>query len=189
MDISCRPITDLVRSSSVNEEWYSEVKFFQVSSKAKCMMASLSKLRDSELLRRFWKENGNRALDRAQQKRENKRLLSVDDVEELVWTPSKKELDSLVESFLSGVMTFEEVDKYFKVLCEKRYLGKEMNLITSDDASLIEKRIGEIEQYYELKNNVDTARIILQFKASVGLEGNFQLVEDLKDQVCCYYTS
>ena len=189
MDVSCRPIRDLVRSRSVNEEWYPEVKFFQLSSKTKCMMASLSKLRDSELLRRFWKENGTRALDRAQQKRENKGLLSVDDVEELVWTPSKRELDSLVESFLSGVMTFEEVDEYFKVLSEKRYLGKEMNLIASDDASLIEKRIGEIGQYYELENNVDTARIILQFKTSVGLEGNFKLVEDIKDQVCCYHTS
>ena len=189
MDVSCRPIRDLVRSSSVKEELYPEVNFFQLSPQAKCMMATLSELKDSELLRRFWKENGNRAFDRAEQKRENKRLLSVDDVEELVWKPSKQELDSLVKRFLSGVMTFEEVDEYLKVLSEKRYIAKEMNLITSGDASLIKQRIDEIEQYYELENNVDSARIILEFKTSVGLEGNFQLVEDLNDQVCCYCAS
>ena len=189
MDVSCRPIGDLVRSRSVKGKVYPVVIFFQLSLKAKCMMESLSKLRDSELLRRFWKENGSRALHRAEEKRENKGLLSVDDVEELVWTPSKQELDSLVERFRSGTMTFEEVDKYFKVLCEKRCIAKEINLITSDSASLINSRIDQIEQYYELENYVDAARSILEFKTLLGLKGNFQLVEDLKDQVCCFYTS
>ena len=184
MDVSCRPIRDLAQSSLVKEKLYPMVKFFQLSLKAKCMIASLSMLRDSELLRRFWKENGNRALDRAEEKRENKGLLSVDDVEELVWTPSKQELDSLVERFLRGVMTFEEVDKYFKVLSEKRYIAKEMNLITSGNASRINQRIDQIEQYYKLENYVDAARSILGFKTLVGLEGSFRLVEELKDQVC-----
>ena len=185
MDVSLRPIRDLVQSSSVKEKLGPVVKFFQLSPKAKCMMASLSKLRDSELLRRFWKENGNRALHRAEEKRENKGLLSIDDVEELVWTPSKQELGSLVQRFLSGIMTFEEVDKYFKVLAGKRYIAKEMNLITSGKASLIKERIDQIDQYYELENYVDAARSILEFKTSVGLEGSFRLVEELKDQVCC----
>ena len=189
MDVSCKSIGDLVRSRSVKGKVHPVVIFFQLSPKATCMMESLSKLRDSELLRRFWKENGNQALDRAEEKRENKGLLSVDDVEELVWTPSKQELDSLVERFLSGVMTFEEVDKYFKVLCEKRCIAKEINLISSGNASLINQRIDEIEQYYELENYVDAARSILEFKTLLGLKGNFQLVEYLRDQVCCFYTS
>ena len=189
MDVSCLPIRDLVQSSFVKEKVYPKVSFFQLSPKAKVMMVSLSKLRDSEFLRRFWKENGKRALDRVEEKRENKGLLNVDDVEELVWTPSKQELDSFVERFRSGTMSFEEVDKYFKVLCEKRCIPKEINLITSGTASLINQRIDQIEQYYELEKYVDAARSILEFKDSVGLEGNFQLVEDLKDQVCCYYTS
>ena len=189
MDVSRLAVGDLVRSSFVKEKVYPVVSFFQLSPKAKVMMASLSKLRDSEFLRRFWKENGNRALDRVEEKRENKGLLSVDDVEELVWTPSKQELDSFVERFMNGTMSFEEVDKCFKVLCEKRCIAKEINLITSGTASLINRRIGQIEQYYELAKYVDAARSILEFKDSVGLEGNFQLVEDLKHQVCCYYTS
>ncbi|KAK2555497.1 E3 ubiquitin-protein ligase rnf213-alpha [Acropora cervicornis] len=183
MDVSCLAVGDLVRSSFVKEKVYPKVSFFQLSPKAKVMMASLSKLRDSEFLRRFWKENGKRALDRVEEKRENKGLLSVDDVEELVWTPSKQELDSFVERFMSGTMSFEEVDKYFKVLCEKRCIAKEINLITSGTVSLINQRIGQIEQYYELEKYVDAARSILEFKDSVGLEGNFQLVEDLKDQM------
>lgn len=189
VDVSCLPVGDLVRTGFVKEKVYPVVSFFQLSPKAKVMMASLSKLRDSEFLRRFWRENGKRALDCAEEKRENKGLLSVDDVEELVWTPSKQELDSFVERFRSGTMTFEEVDKYFKVLCEKRCIAKEINLITSDSAPLINQRIDQIEQYYELKKYVDAARSILEFKTSVGLEGKFQLVEDLKDQVCCCYTS
>ena len=185
MDVSCWPIRDLVRSRSVKEKVSPEVIFFQLSPKAKCMMKSLNELRHSELLPRLWKENGNRALDRVNEKRGDKGLLSVDDIEELIWTPSKQELDSLVERFLSGFITLEELDKYFKVLCEKRCVAKEINLITSGSASLINQRIDQIEQYYELKKHVDAARSILEFKNLLGLKGNFQLVEDLKDQVCC----
>ena len=189
VDVSCWPIRDLVRSRSLKEKVPPEVIFFQLSPKAKCMMKSLNELKHSELLLRLWKENGNRALDRVDEKRRDKGLSSVDDIEEVVWTPTKQELVSFVERFLNGVITFEEVDKYFKVLCEKRCIAKEINLITSGTASLINRRIGQIEQYYELAKYVDAARSILEFKDSVGLEGNFQLVEDLKHQVCCYYTS
>ena len=193
IDVSRLSIEDLAHSRFVQGKVYPVVKFFELSSNTKVMMSSLSKLSDSVLLRRFWRENGNRALEHAKEGSECNELLGVNDVEELIWTPSKEKLQFLVERFLKGTISFEEVDKYFNLFCEKQGLVKEIKLITSqnDEVSelLINQRIEEIYQYYELQNCIDAAQSILEFKTKVGLEGNFQLVEDLKNQVCCLYTS
>ena len=193
IDVSCLPIKDLTHSRRVQGTLCPVVKFFELSPKTKVMMSSLSKLSDSVLLRRFWRENGHRALERAKQESECNELLGVNDIEELIWTPSKEKLQFLVERFLKGTISFEEVDKYFNLFSEKQGLVKEIKLITSqnDQVSelLLNQRIEAIDQYYELQNCIDAAQSILEFKVAVGLEGNFKLVEDLKNQVCCLFTS
>ncbi|XP_068694638.1 E3 ubiquitin-protein ligase rnf213-alpha-like [Montipora foliosa] len=187
IDVSRLSIEELAHSRFVQGKVYPVVKFFELSSNTKVMMSSLSKLSDSVLLRRFWRENGNRALEHAKQGSECNELLGVNDIEELIWTPSKEKLQFLVERFLRGSISFEEVDKYFNLFSEKQGLVKEIKLITSqnDEVSqvLINQRIEEIYQYYELQNCIDAAESILEFKTKVGLEGNFQLVEDLKNQM------
>lgn len=191
MDASHLSIKDLVQSSTVDGKVFPVVTFFQLSPKAKIMMSSLSKLSNSVLLRQFWKENGDKALKITGQREGHKVLLSVDDVEELVWTPSNEQLQLLQDRFLNGSISFGEVDKFFKVFKENQELAKEIRLITSKNNSqgkapeyLINTRIEQIDQYYKLHNCIDAARSILEFKTSLGLQGNFQLVEDLYNQVC-----
>ena len=193
MDASHLSIKDLVQSSTVDGKVFPVVTFFQLSPKAKIMMSSLSKLSNSVLLRQFWRENGDKALKIAAQRegRNCKVLLSVDDIEELVWTPSNEQLQSLQERFLNGAISFGEVDKFFNVFKENQELTKEIRLITSKNdsqgkapESLINKRIEQIDHYYKLHNCINAARSILEFKSSLGLQGNFQLVEDLHNQVC-----
>ena len=190
-DVFRRPIKDLAQSSIVNGKVYPRVTFFQLSPKAKVMISILSKLRDSILLRRFWKENGGKALKLTAEKQEQKVLLSVDDVEELVWTPSIEQLQSLQERFLNGAISFEEIDKFFNAFKGNHQdLDKEMKLITSRSGSkvdvpeLINERVQQIDQYYKLQNCIDAAQNILEFKQCLGLQGDFQLVEDLYNQVC-----
>ena len=188
------PIKDLVQSTTVQGNVFPVVTFFGLSPKAKQMISALSKLADSTLLRQFWKESSEKAL-KMTEKREGHRtfLLSVDEVEGLVWAPSNQRLQSLQERFLSGAISFEEIDKLFLVFKDIQDLAKEMRLLISKNDSQVKaredkiyKRIGQIEQYYKLRNCIDAAQNILEFKERLDLQGDFQLVEDVCNQVCQY---
>ena len=194
MDASQKAIKELAQSTRVQGKVFPVVTFFGLSPTAKQMISALSKLADSTLLRQFWKESSEKAL-KMTEKREGHRtfLLSVDEVEELVWAPSNERLQSLQERFLSGAISFEEIDKLFLVFKDSQAFAREMRLLTSKNGShvkaredKINKRIEQIEQYYKLRNCIDAARKILEFKERRDLQGNFQLVEDVCNQVCQY---
>ena len=191
-DASRWSIKDLVQSRIVGEKVLPVVKFFGLSSKATSMISSLSQLSDSMLLRQYWIENGNKALTRTAQRDEQKISLNVEDVVEFVWTPSIEQLQSLKHRFLSGDISFGEVDKLLKHF-DRKYedLAKEIRIITSRNGDqvhsldkTINQRIEEIQQYYKLHSCIKAAGIILNFKAALGLEGDFQVVEILHNQVC-----
>ena len=191
MDVSHRSIRDLVQSTMVRGRVHPVVTFFGLSPKAKVMISSLSKLGDSVLLRQFWKENGDNALKLKAEKEGRRVSLNIDDVEELVWSPSIDQLRSLQGRFLTGVISFEEIDRFFKVFKENEKIAREMKLIISKNGGktqrtelIIDQRIKQIDQYYRLHNCIDAAKSILKFKTSFRLRGNFQLVEDLHNQVC-----
>lgn len=191
--MSPRPIKDLVESVTAGDGNFPFVKFFGLSSKAKSMITSFTRLADSVLLRQFWVENGRKALTKIGQREEPNKLLSIEDIVEFVWTPSKEELLRLKQSFLSGDISFKEVDRLLRVF-NQRYgdLGKEMRLITSSQNGaqvhaldeVINQRIEKIQKYNELHNCIKAAEIILNFKNTLGLNGDFRDVEDLYNQVC-----
>ena len=193
-DASRLSMKDLVQSTIVGGRVSPVVTFFGLSSEAREMISTLSELKDSILLRQFWKENGYKAVKKTGQERAQKVACSVQDVVELIWTPSFEKLQSLQKRFLSGTISFGEVDKFFNVFKgNQKYedLTKEIRLITSRNDgqgpplnSRIGDRIRQIEQYHKLHNCIDAARSILDFKTSSGLEGDFQVVEDLLNQVC-----
>ena len=192
MDVSPKPVKELVQSTIIEGKVFPVVTFFGISLKAKQMISALGKLPESILLRQFWKESSEKALKMTEQ-REGHRvfLLSVDEVVELVWAPSNERLQSLQERFLSGAIPFEEIDKLFLVFKESQDLAKEMKLLISKSErqvmarkAQINNRIEQIEQYYELQNCIDAAEKILEFKERRDLQGDFHLVEDVYNQVC-----
>lgn len=194
MDASHVYIRDLAQSTIVRGTVLPVVTFFGLTPKAKEMISSLSQLHDSILLRQFWMDNGDKALKTIAERETQKMCLSVEDVVELIWTPTNAQLQSLQERFLSGAISFGEVDKLFKVFKDdQKYddLAKEIRLFTLRSGSpfqapeeLINTRIEEIQQYYKLHHCIEAAKIILNFRTSLGLQGDFKLVEDLRNQVC-----
>lgn len=192
-DVFRRPIKDLVESVTAGDRNFPLVKFFGLSSEAKSMITSFTRLADSILLRQFWVENGRKALTKIGQREELKKFLSIEDIVEFVWKPSKEELLRLKQSFLSGDISFREVDRLLKVF-NQRYedLGKEMRLITSSQNGaqvhaldeIITEHIEKIQKYNKLHNCIKAAEIILNFKNALGLNGDFRDVEDLYNQVC-----
>ena len=192
-DASRRPVQDLVQSVTVGDKKLPFVKFFGLSSEATSMITSFTRLADSVLLRQLWVENGRKALTKIGQRGEPKNSLSIEDIVEFVWTPSKEELQRLKQSFLSGDISFKEVDRLLKVFNQRyRDLGKEMKLITSSHNGaqvhaldeVINQHIEKIQKYNKLHNCIKAAEIILNFKIALGLSGDFRDVEVLYNQVC-----
>ena len=185
-------IKDLVQSAIVRGEVIPEVIFFGLSPDSKSMVSTLSRLGDSTLLRQFWEQNGSKALAIMAQRGGQKTSLTVADVLELVWIPSKEQLLSLKQRFLSGEIPFKEVDKLLE-LFDNKYedLAGEIRLITSNQngrhhllEETIRLRMRKIKQYHKLHTCIKAAGIMLKFKNAVGLEGDFQDVEVLYNQVC-----
>ena len=184
-------IKDLVQSSIVRGEVIPEVIFFGLSPDSKSMVSTLSRLGDSTLLRQFWEQNGSKALAIMAQRGGKKTSLTVADVLELVWIPSKEQLLSLEQRFLSGEIPFKEVDKLLE-LFDNKYedLAGEIRLITSNQngrhhllEETIRLRMRKIKQYHKLHTCIRAAGIMLKFKNAAGLEGDFQDVEVLYNQV------
>lgn len=181
-------IKDLVQLSIVGGEVKLEVIFFGLSPDSKSMVSTLSRLGDSTLLRQFWEQNGSKhQAPRGGQKTS----LTVADVLKLVWKPSIEELRSLKERFLRGAIPFEEVDNWLE-LFDNEYedLAEEIRIIFSNNGQqshcledIIRTRMGTIKQYHKLHTCIKAAGVMLKFKNAFGLQGDFQDVEVLYNQV------
>ena len=184
-------IKDLVQSAIVRGEVIPEVIFFGLSPDSKSMVSTLSRLGDSTLLRQFWEQNGSKALTIIAPRGGQKTSLTVADVLELVWKPTKEKLLSLKERFLRGEIPFEEVDKLLE-LFDNEYedLAEEIRIIPSNNGrqshwleDIIRTRMGTIKQYHKLHTCIKAAGVMLKFKNAFGLQGDFQDVEVLYNQV------
>ena len=198
MDASHVSIRDLARSTITGGKVIPVVTFFGLSPKAKEMISSISRLRESVLLRQLWIDNGEKALRTIAERESQNISLGVEDVVELIWTPTNAELQSLQARFVSGTISFGEVDKLFRVFKDnKGYddLANEIRLFTLKDGSpvqtteeIINMRIEQIQQYYKLQRCIDAAEVILDFRTCLGLQGDFKLVEHLRYQVRLNFT-
>jgi len=198
MDASHVSIRDLARSTNADGKVFPVVTFFGLSPKAKYMISSLSRLRESVLLRQLWIENGDKALRMIAEGETQNMSLGVEDVVELIWTPTNAELQSLQARFFAGDISFGEVDKLFRVFQDNQNyddLANEIKLFTLRGGSpaqtteeLINRRIEQIQQYYKLQRCIEAAKIILDFRTCLGLQGDFKLVEHLRNQVRLNFT-
>ena len=194
MDVSRVMIKDLVQSTIKNREVLPHVTFFGLSQKARGMISTLDKLSDSILLRQFWMDSSHKAVRMVEQGVVQKQFLGIDDVEDMIWSPCYSRLQSLQVRFINGNISFKEIDKcfaYFKENQAYRDLAKEIKLVISKSGSevkasdlLIDQRVDEIKDYHKLRHCVDAAAAIWDFKVDLGLEGDFSLVDELRNQVC-----
>lgn len=179
--LSDLPIKDLVQSKVINGRVLPEVKFFQLSSKAKAMISDLHKLCKSKLLQKFWIQSGEKEVSTLAKERK----LDVDEIERFVWTPSITQLRSLKDRFLDGTISFKEIDSFSKVFANSQEMAKEFKLITSRASeSTVDERINQVNEYNKLETCIDAAGSVLKFKECLDLRGDFLLVEDLHNQVC-----
>ena len=193
-DVSDRPIKDLVHASPPSGAGQSapNVVFFGLSPGIKTMIRDIFKVRNSELFTKYWKEYGDKAFNVVKAKRPPRKKLTIEDVEELVWGPTSADVASLCKSCLDGSISLEDVDNRFGKFGSKYdRLANEIAMMVpiyvaneGDCDTKIRERITQIKHYRRLNKCIDAANAVLEFRLAMGLEGDFHIVEDLKNQVC-----
>ena len=188
-DVSIIAIRDLTQEIKSNDE--PVVVYFGLSSSTRSMIQSHYNVKNSQLFQKFWKDKGKKTLKLLIEQDPSQVPLTFETLHRLVWIPAYESLTSLRDNFVSGKISLRETDKHFMSF-QGHYdeLNLELgrihppNEINSVQNSLTE-RVKQLEQYHKLHHYVNAAEIILKFKDSVGLTGDFALVEDIKNQVFC----
>lgn len=90
-----------------------------------------------------------------------------------------------------GTIRLEEVNQFFKAFKGKyEDLAKDLDIMCrmnkSRDKQWINIRVQQIEQYHELHLAVTSAQVIMKVKETLGLQGDFRVLETLTEVVSSF---
>ena len=166
------------------------VKFFDLTITNKKMMQSLHDIHHSLLFRDFWRMCGQRTADFYKDEPGFDRTLTIDKVKERLWLPSYRKWRGLWERIYNGEISLNEVDeKFHRFNDDPEALDREIKAVVikfsevDDIDTVLLGRVDQIKQCHKLKECEDTAATILDFKEAMELQGDFQLLDDFRDQV------
>lgn len=166
------------------------VKFFDLTITNKKMMQSLHDIHHSLLFRDFWRMCGQRTADFYKDEPGFDRTLTIDKVQERLWLPSYRKWRGLWERIVNGEISLKEVDeKFHRFNDDPEALDREIKAVVikfsevDDIDTVLLGRVDQIKQCHKLKECEDTAATILDFKEAMELQGDFQLLDDFRDQV------
>ena len=150
----------------------------------------MSSIYPSDLFNKFWQ-------DKLTELGQTKGLVSFHDITELVWKPVFKQCQMLLSDLKSWKLKLHEVDQLFK----ERYYEKQKALlrditnlsqavnkcqgIVEQDSGWIKDATNRISQYWNLCNYHEAAQAFIKIRDTLGLTGNFSLVERVAKQVMC----
>ena len=150
----------------------------------------ISSIYPSDLFNKFWQ-------DKLTELGQTKGLVSFHDITELVWKPVFKRCQMLLSDLKSWKLKLHEVDQLFK----ERYYEKQKALlrditnlsqavnkcqgIVEQDSGWIKDATNRISQYWNLCNYHEAAQAFIKIRDTLGLTGNFSLVERVAKQVMC----
>ncbi|XP_047657054.1 E3 ubiquitin-protein ligase rnf213-alpha isoform X2 [Tachysurus fulvidraco] len=167
------------------------VTYFDLDDDIRDMAETLHTYKDSYIFKICWE---SQAKDFA--RKVNSESESDDDVEEEdsratldliyedIFQPCYSKYRKIYDSLKNGTMTFEEVDLIFKAYIGKyEELAEDATIMSkldpADDKRWIQRRIQQIEQYHELHLAVESAQVVMKVKQTLGLQGDFQVLEKL----------
>ncbi|XP_078382607.1 E3 ubiquitin-protein ligase rnf213-alpha-like isoform X3 [Oculina patagonica] len=184
---SCRML-DICHKRSSSEEPI--VKFFDLSTKNKRMIQLLKLVHPSLLFRDIWQKCIQKAAGFCKDDPGSSGKLTVDKVQELLWTPSYRRWRGMWEIILSGEISLKEVDERFGRLRDNpKSLDIEVGTVLAcfsgydDIETSLRHRLVQIRQVQRLKECEGAAAAILDFQEAMALEGDFQVLDDFCDQM------
>ena len=175
------------KRSSIEEPM---VKFFHLSPKNKRMMQLLHLIQPSRLFRDMWQQCIPKAVKYSEDEAGSSGTLTVDKVQELLWTPAYRRWRSTWERILGGEISLQELDERFdRFRNDPKTLEIEIGAVLScfsdkeDIDRSVRQRVAQIKQYHKLREFEGAAVAILEFQKSMDLGGNFDLLHEFCGQV------
>ena len=154
------------------------------------MMQLLHLVQPSRLFRDMWTECIPKAVEFSKDEAGSSGKLTVDKVQEFLWTPAYLRWRGMWERILGGEISLQEVDKRFcRFRIDPKTLEIEIGVVVAcfydkeDIDHEVRQRVAQIKQYHKLKEFEGAAAAILEFQKAMDVEGNFDLLRDFCGQV------
>ncbi|MBN3286120.1 RN213 ligase, partial [Polyodon spathula] len=179
------------RLDEISPEDAGKVLYFQLNEDMREMAERIHTFKDSYIFQICWE---NEAKSQAVTDPSTEELtpdpdieLTADMINEEIFEPCFERYTNIYEGTREGSLTLAEVDTIFEAYKNNRYEDLKQDLLImsklqhSDDKRWIERRIQQIQQYHELYLAVESAQVIIEVKESLGLKGDFTVLETLLD--------
>ncbi|MEQ2265650.1 hypothetical protein XENORESO_010547, partial [Xenotaenia resolanae] len=167
-----------------------KVTYFNLSDAIYEMASELHAIKDSLIFKMCW-TNQVQELSRedtdeddTENSKEMKEIYTLDHVHSKIYQSCYSRYKELYSSLKSGEMLLEEVDIVFEVYIGKHEdLHKDFDIMCridpSDDRKWIKGRIAQIREYHDHHLVMDSAKIIMDIRSALCLEGDFSILEKL----------
>lgn len=157
-------------------------------------MQQLHLVQPSRLFLDMWQQCIPKAVQFSEDEAGSSGTLTVDKVQELLWTPAYRRWRSTWERILEGEISLQELDERFgRFRNDPRFFEIEIGAVEacfSDEEGIyfsVRQRVAQIKQYHRLKEFEGAAAAILEFQKTMDLGGNFDLLHDFCGQVHIEY--
>ncbi|XP_062362182.1 E3 ubiquitin-protein ligase RNF213 [Cinclus cinclus] len=166
--------------------------FYNLSPELKEFVHKMHFFKDSLIFQQFWKEAAQKAgkeyeCDYPEEEEDEEEMvpdLDLDDVLDSMIRPCFDNYALLYDDLRSGRLTLSVVDRIFWEFTNRpEGLRAELDTIcglqAAEDRGWVDQRVQQIQQYHEMHLTFDAAKIIAQVKDSLGLSGDFRILENL----------
>ncbi|XP_041076276.1 E3 ubiquitin-protein ligase rnf213-alpha-like isoform X2 [Polyodon spathula] len=164
------------------------VTYFQLNEEMREMARKIHTFKDSYIFQICWENEGK---SQAITDPSTEELtpdpdieLTADMVNKEIFEPCFERYKRIYKNTKEGNLTLGEVDAIFEAY-KNRYEELKQDLVImnklehSDDKKWIGRRIQHIQQYHELYLAVESAQVIIEVKETLGLNGDFKILETL----------
>lgn len=151
------------------------------------MVRKVYTLKESQCFPKLWKLKA----EQAKGKFPGEAILSLDEAQENIYNPAMEDFEKTYRSLKDCSINFGSIKRQFKtVIKEKVLLKKEFEIMENSmgeagsKRSWVETAMDKIHNYETLSTVVQTAQMINELRRELGLDGDFQILDDLTRYVC-----
>ncbi|KYO41916.1 E3 ubiquitin-protein ligase RNF213 [Alligator mississippiensis] len=146
------------------------------------MVRKVYTLKESQCFPKLWKLKA----EQAKGKFPGEAILSLDEAQENIYNPAMEDFEKTYRSLKDCSINFGSIKRQFKtVIKEKVLLKKEFEIMENSmgeagsKRSWVETAMDKIHNYETLSTVVQTAQMINELRRELGLDGDFQILDDL----------
>ena len=171
-----------IRDLCVQRSGGCDVMFFSLDENYCTMMSKMTDAKGSKMFKDLWGKYGRKLKDE---------VVTMEIIFKNLWLPLCDELKLVIQQFLSGETSTEDINEYLKMFhtdyeaLEQEFLLLSKVFIHGTEHHLDERKIEvkaaihRVKKYKKLFDTREAAQVILLLQEKLGLKGDFSVVANL----------